>query len=427
MNKQPTGPERQQIEALIGAKGGAALRYRKLGVTAALVLLAGAGLWYWLQPSGGGEGLRYTTDSATRGDLIIKVTATGAVQPTTKVDLSSELSGTVRKVLVDFNSQVKTGDILAELDKVKLEATLAASRARLSVALAQVQDAEVSLAEKKLAWERKQRLSENNYGSLQDRDTAKAAYDRAAAQLISAHANVDMAKADLELSRTNLERASIRSPINGVILMRKVDPGQTVASSLQAPVLFTIAEDLSRIEIQVDVDEADVGKVKAEMRATFAVDAYPNRRFDAKIRLLRFGSEVVQGVVTYKAILAAENNDRLLRPGMTATAEIIVQTEKDALTIANQALRFTPAVATGNADTRGFLERILPGRPQFRAASRPQQARGAQRRIWVLRDGLPAPVNVRVGPTDGRRTLIAGGDLKEGDAVIVDSATPRRR
>lgn len=427
MNEQPAGLNRQQIEAVLGSGASGARRWMKWGAWLTGAALIAFGAWYWMQGGNSADGLRYSTDAAVRGDLVVKVTATGAVQPTTKVDISSELSGTVRRVLVDFNSQVKTGDILAELDKVKLEASLAAMRARLSVALAQVQDAEVSLAEKKLAWERKQRLSENNFASVQDRDTAKAAYDRAAAMLISAFASVEAAKAELELARVNLERASIRSPINGVILMRKVDPGQTVASSLQAPVLFTIAEDLSRIEIQVDVDEADVGKVKADMPATFAVDAYPNRRFDAKIRLLRYGSEVVQGVVTYKAILSAENSELLLRPGMTATAEIIVQTETNALTIANQALRFSPAAAAGAADNRSFLERILPGRPQFREASRPQQARGAQRRIWVLREGQAVPVSVSIGPTDGRRTVIASGALKEGDEVIVDAATSRNR
>ena len=263
----------------------------------------------------------YTTSPAARGELIVRVTATGTIQPTTQVDISSEMSGIVRKVVVDFNSVVKTGDVLAELDRAKLEASVEASRARLSVSLANVQDALASLNEKKLAWDRKQQLAKNDHASKQDLDTARAAYERAAAILTSAYANVDLAKAELKLQETNLERTRIVSPINGVILMRKVDPGQTVASSLQAPVLFTIAEDLTKVEVQVNVDEADVGMVQDRQVATFTVDAYPNRKFGAKVRALRYGSEVVQGVVTYKAILATDNATLLLRPGMTATAE----------------------------------------------------------------------------------------------------------
>lgn len=412
--------DKAELEALL--KQQAAGSGRKVGrALIILLLLAGAGLGGWYYFAGGSQEttLQYTTEPAERGALIVKVTATGTVQPTTQIDISSELSGIVRSVNVDFNSRVKVGDVLAELDRSKMLASVEAARAKLSVALANVQDAQVALAEKKLAWERKERLARNDIASKQDRDAARAAYDRASAAVVSALANVDMVKAELKLQETNLERTRIVSPINGIVLMRKVDPGQTVASSLQAPVLFTIAEDLTKMEVQVDVDEADVGKVKAGQAAVFTVDAYPAMKFQANIRDVYFGSQVVQGVVTYKGILTTDNTRFLLRPGMTATAEIVVQNIKDALTIPNQALRYAPPARRNN--NRGFLRSLLPGRPNFRPPSR-QQANGSSRRIWVLREGEAMAVNVVIGASDGKRTQIVKGDIRPGDAVIIDSS-----
>jgi HlyD family secretion protein len=270
--------------------------------------------------SGSGSERSFVVEPAKRSDLTVIITATGSVQPTNKVDISSELSGTVRTVFADHNSAVKVGEVLAELDTDKLKATLNSSRAKLLAARAKVRDAEVTLIEKKIAFERKQSLATSKVSSQQDLDTAKAANDRAAAGVESTKADVGVAEAEVVLNETNLAKARIVSPINGVVLKRSVDPGQTVASSLQAPVLFTIAEDLTQMEVQVDVDEADVGRVKEGQQGTFSVDAYPDRKFQARIRELRYGSEVVQGVVTYKAVLSTENPDLLLRPGMTATA-----------------------------------------------------------------------------------------------------------
>jgi HlyD family secretion protein len=215
------------------------------------------------------------------------------------------------------------------------------------------------------------------------------------------------------------------SPINGVVLKRNVDPGQTVASSLQAPVLFTIAENLKQMEIQVDVDEADVGKVNEGQQGTFSVDAYPDRKFEARIRELRFGSEVVQGVVTYKAVLSTDNSDLLLRPGMTATAEIVVQMVTKALTVPNSALRYTPPARESTEQNTSLLRklRLLPGRRPFRPAS--QREGGPKRRVWVLENGAPAPVPVVVGASDGQRTEILEGEIKEGQGVIVDSTTAK--
>jgi HlyD family secretion protein len=425
MNKPTSKIERVEIEALLGAKISPwrrVLRPGRLALGALLVAAAvGVYVFYFAPASTSGNAIDYVTEPASTARITVRVTATGTVQPTNQVDISSELSGTVREVRVDYNSVVKAGDVLAALDSVKLNATAESSRARLGAAQAELRDAQISLEEKLGTWDRKRKLGVGDVSSAQDRETAKAAYDRAVVAIETAKANILSAQAQLTLDETNLVRARIVSPIDGVVLMRKVDPGQTVASSLQAPILFTIAEDLKRMEVQVDVDEADVGRVKENQPATFSVDAYPDRRFDATIRMVRFGSEVVQGVVTYKAVLTTDNSGLLLRPGMTATAEIIVDEVADALTVSNQALRFTPPQAQPAQPARSLLQRIIPGgRPQFRAPSAP--AASGARKVYVLRDGVPVAVPVVTGVSDDKRTQIVKGNLKAGDAVILDRA-----
>ena len=400
------------------------LRVRRLLIWVVGIALMVAAAYFWLDRSGDNVAQTYRTEAATRGDLIVVVTATGSVQPSNKVDVSSELSGVVRKVFVDYNSLVKVGDVLAELDTDKLKATVDSSRAHMASAKAKVADAEATLEEKKAEFERKKGLAARQVASVQDLDAAKAAFDRASAGLISAKADVGVAEAQLNLDITNLSKARIVSPINGIVLKRNVDPGQTVASSLQAPVLFSLADDLKRMELQVDIDEADVGMVAEGQVAAFAVDAYPSRRFPAQIRMLRYGSEIVQGVVTYKAVLTIDNAELLLRPGMTATATITVENVKDALLVPNGALRYSPATRAA-ADNRSFFERLMPGRPGNRPVT-PNDAAGRNRQVWVLRDGAPVPVRVVVGSTDGRRTVIAQGNLKAGDKVIVDSVSAGR-
>jgi HlyD family secretion protein len=385
-----------------------------------------AALVYGLFGTGGSQnGVRYVTEPVTMGDLTVTVTATGTVQPTNEVEVSSELSGIVRNVMVDYNSAVETGQTLAELDTDKLKATVDSSRAKLQAAKAKVSEAEATVLETKLERDRQERLVAKKVGAEQQLETADAAHKRALAALESAKADVAAAAADLALNETNLGKAEIRSPITGIVLSRNVEPGQTVASSLQAPVLFTIAEDLTKMEVQVDVDEADVGNVKEGQKATFTVDAYPDKKFTATIRELRFGSEVVQGVVTYKAVLITDNSELLLRPGMTATAEIVAREVKDAVTVPNAALRFSPPAETQNVDQRNFLQKIMPGPPRLRRPSSAQQPTGPERKIWVLADGAPKEVSVTVGPSDGKRTQIVSGALKSGQAVIVDTATTK--
>lgn len=425
MNDQPRNRISREdvqsaLEMNVGPRAGLWRRWRWWVAGTAVVVLAAIGI---ALAGGGsvGNGVRYVTEKARRGDLTVVVTATGSVQPTNQVDVSSELSGIIRKVFVDYNAKVKVGQPLAELDTDKLKATVDSSRAKLAAARAHVVEAEATIKEAKLDYQRKQTLAARNVTSARDLEVAQAAYDRAIAAHASAIADVDAARADLKLNETNLKKSCICSPISGIVLKRNVEPGQTVASSFQAPVLFTIAEDLTKMEVQVDVDEADVGKVHEGQTATFSVDAYPDRKFSARIRELRFGSEVIQGVVTYKAVLTTDNSDLLLRPGMTATAEIVVQHVKNALTVPNEALRFSLPTNEQGAESRSFLRRLLPGRPRFRAPSK-RPSTGPERTLWVLAGGKPVARTVTVGATDGKDTEILKGGIEPGADVIVDTA-----
>jgi HlyD family secretion protein len=426
VNKPVEPQQLRNITQVLGLEAaGAKPSRRRIAIYGAIgtALLA---LLVWLAASSrSGSAVRYVSAPVVRGNLTVIVTATGSVQPTNHVDISSELSGTVRKVNVDFNSAVKIGEVLAELDTDKLAATVESSRARVAAAKARVGEADATRIEKERDLARKSDLAERKVASTLDLDTARAAHDRAVAALASARADVDVAEAELKLNQANLAKARIVSPIAGVVLMRNVDPGQTVASSLQAPVLFSIAEDLRQMEVQVDVDEADVGKVSEGQAATFAVDAYPERRFSARIRELRYGSEVVQGVVTYKAVLSTDNAELLLRPGMTATAEIAVQHVEHALLIPNAALRFSPPIEDEADKGGGLLRTLLGSRPRFRSASKRENT-GTSRTVWVLQDGEPAPIAIGIGPSDGRRTAVLQGELLEAHAVITDAVKTQR-
>lgn len=244
------------------------------------------------------------------------------------------------------------------------------------------------------------------------------------ASLASAHADVGVAEADLRLNETNLAKACICSPISGVVLKRNIDPGQTVAASFQAPVLFSIAEDLKQMELQVDVDEADVGKVRVGQTASFSVDTFPDQKFSATIRDVRYASETIQGVVPYKAVLDIDNSEMLLRPGMTATAEIRVTEIADALLLPNAALRYMPPVADATA-SKGFWRQLLPGPARFRPASSREDT-GPHRTVWILRNGAPTQTRIAVGSSDGKQTEVRSGNLAAGDALIVDQTAGKR-
>ena len=399
---------------------------------AAAVLLIAAGLVWWQSGQRAAAAPSFVTEPVQRGTLSVTVSADGTLQPTRSVNIGSELSGTVARVLVDVNDRVKKGQVLVELDTAKLRDQIARSRAALASAQAGVAQAAATLkeAQANLArLEEVQKLSGGKVPAPTEIDTARAALDRARAAEASARASVASAQAQLSTDETNLSKASIRAPIDGVVLTRTVDPGNAVAASLQAVTLFTLAEDLSRLQLEVNVDETDVGLVANGQKASFTVGAYLNRRYPATVTRVAYGSTKTDNVVTYTTRLDVDNQDLTLRPGMTATATIQTSERQPALLVPNTALRFTPAgaaaasAAAGNAG--GIVSQLMP-RPPGGVARRSAtvagtgNAVGASRQLWVLREGAPVAVRVTAGATDGKRTEVSGPGLAEGDAVIVD-------
>ena len=296
-------PTPEDVQASLGvSKGGRGpVRWRRWLVLA-LVALAAAALGWWLF-GGTASKTTYQTEAVKKSDITVQVTATGTVQPTTKVEVSSELSGVVRKVNVDANSLVKKGEAMAELDTERLSAQIAKARANVAAAEAQAVTAQATVKETERVLPRQQTLRSRGINANQDLDSARAAADRANAGLVAAQANVDVARADLTLQQTDLSKAIIASPVDGVVLSRAVEPGQTVASSLQAPVLFTLAEDLKHMRVEANVDEADIGVVHEGQTANFTVDAYRGQSFPARITKVEFSPQTTDGVVTYTAIL----------------------------------------------------------------------------------------------------------------------------
>src|SRR5262245_16302764 len=318
--------------------------WRRLTFWIALVLLVAviAGVVFWRERSAAAAVPTYTTQPIARGNLTLSVMANGTLQPTRAVNIGSELSGTVARVLVDVNDQVKKGQVLVVLDTAKLQDQIVKSRATLASASASVSQADATLKEAQgnlTRLEEVSRLSGGKVPSPLELDNARAAVERGQADAASARASVSSAKAQLATDETNLSKASIRSPIDGVVLTRSVDPGNAVAASLQAVTLFSIAEDLSKLRLQVNVDEADVGAVKVGQKANFTVSAYTGRRYPATITRVAFGSTTTDNVVTYVTYLDVDNADLSLRPGMTATATITATELRDALLVPNTALR----------------------------------------------------------------------------------------
>ncbi len=395
-----------------------------------LIVLA-IGAWLFFRSGDEAAAPRYSTEAVTTGTLVVKVSATGNLQPTNTVDVGSELSGIVDKVYVDDNDAVKQGQLLAQLDLSRLNDAVTKSRASLAAARAQVLQAQATVAEAQATLERFQQVSQLSGGKVPSRtemDTAAANLKRANANVASAQASVTQAQATLQSDETNLGKASIRSPINGVVLSREIDPGQTVAASFQAPVLFKLAEDLTKMELRVNVDEADVGQVKAGQKATFNVDAWPGREYTAAITRVGYGAQETAGVVSYLTVLEVDNADLSLRPGMTGTADITTLVHENALLVPNAALRFTPETTPVSEKKSGsnVMGALMPRMPRAPRKTKPAGKAGAAQELWVLQDGQPVAIEVQAGATNGRVTEITGGALKAGMQVITEALSPRQ-
>lgn len=412
----------EELKALLASAARPKRRWglRLVGLLALASLGYGAYLW-----SSDGTTVSYTTSELKPGNLTVLVTATGSVEPTVQVDVSSEQSGTIREVLVDFNSEVKKGEVLARLDTDKLNADLKAKQAALASSRAAVSRARADEQSAKAKLDRLTALVSSRVSTQQDLDTAEFTFQAASAARQSAEADVISAEAALEQAKLSLSKATILSPIDGIVLSRNVDPGATVAASLEAPTLFTIAGDLREMELQVSIDEADVGRVAVGQTASFTVDAFPDKRFPAEITSIRYAAETVNDVVTYKGILSVANDDLLLRQGMTATADIVVEQVTDGLLIANAGLRYAPPapVTETTSGGTGVFSLFRPPRQAPPAAPEPT---GRERTIWLLRDGQPLAVNIEIGASDGQNTVVVKGDVKEGDRVITDQTVRSR-
>ncbi len=383
-----------------------------------LLLLAaaglGAGAWFWFaQPA---ETVRFATTVAARGSLVVEVAATGNLKPLTQVDVSTELSGVVRSVEVEENARVRKGDVLARLDTTRIEAQIERAAASVKAAQARVGEATVTRTEAEQAFGRAEQLSARGMVAEQALDTARAARDRGASAVETAEANLAVAEADLKLQQAELAKSTIYAPIDGIVLTRSVNPGQTVSASTQAPVLFVIAENLETMQLNAAIDEADIGAVTKGQKARFTVDAFPERRFDATIRDLAFASVTTEGVVTYQAKLDVDNAELLLRPGMTATVNIVTRQDDGALLVPSAAFRFTPPVQ----ETSSFSLRDLFS-PQRFGPRFGQQRSGGGRAVYVLEDGQPVRKPVEIGATAGDMTEIRSG-IEEGDRVVTGIA-----
>ena len=415
-------PSQADIETIVKAGESGPSVWRRL-IWGLVLSVAAAGLLVWWSSGSGQKLPLYVTQPIKRTDIVVEVTATGTVEPTDQVEISSELSGTVRSVEADYNDLVTKGQILARLDTDKLEANVELSRASLTASQARLAEATATLDEMNDNYDRALLLEQKHVTTLEGLLKAKAARDRAKAALMSAEADIRVAEANLKINEANLAKACICSSIDGVVLGRNVEVGQIVASSLQAPVLFTLAADLKNMELRVDIDEADIGKVKVGNEATFSVEAYQGRTFPAAISQLRFAPKTVDGVVTYEAILSIDNAELLLRPGMTATAEIKVAEIKDTLAVANSALRFAPPEEAEESGGSGLLGMLFRNAPNRAPSPTVTASANGRRIIWILSDGQAVGTEILPGETDGALTEIREGDVAEGDLVITDQTS----
>jgi HlyD family secretion protein len=400
-------------------------------VAVLLLLLAGGGYGYW-RVGGGVTEAPYVTTPVQRGNITQVVSSTGTLQAVVTVQVGSQVSGTIEKLFANFNSKVKAGEAVAQLNQDKFKAAVDQAKANLIAARSSLAKARVTVEDTRRTLDRMRELRKRELTAQSELDAAQTAYDAAVAQVEVNKAQVEQSQAGVNEVTVDLNNTVIRSPVDGIVISRNVDVGQTVAASLQAPTLFTIANDLSKMEVHTSVDEADVGNVWEGQQVTFTVDAFPSRRFRGKVYQVRNAPINVQGVVTYNAVARIDNKDLLLKPGMTANVQFLVSGKEGVLIIPNMAMRFKPPEDKDEAQELLRRERSRAAAPVGTRRTSRSGAAGAGAAgvrgnrsvtIYVLNANKPRPVQVQIGITDGSRTEILGGELSENDPVIIGTSS----
>ncbi|ABB45315.1 Secretion protein HlyD [Sulfurimonas denitrificans DSM 1251] len=392
-------PTKEAIELTV-AKGAKKSSKKYMWIATVLVLVFGTAAYYKFYNSK--SALSYLSVPVELKDITTTVSATGNLEPTNSVDVGIEVSGTIREVLVDYNTHVKVSQVMAKLDTTRLNSAVESSKAALSRYRANVAEAKATVVYAQGEFERVDKMysaTNGNYPSAREVDEAKASMDRAKAAYDATIAQTKQASAELAANEDNLRKAIVLSPIDGIVLERKVEPGQTVAATMQTPILFKMAEDLTKMRIILSVDEADIGDVKESQSVEFSVAAYSDKKFKGTITQLRLNSEIINGVVTYDAVVDVNNQDLLLRPGMTVSALITTSILEDVLTVPNAALRFTPPEQSDSQKKAKEALQTL--------------------HVWILKDNKPHEVELKVGKSDGSSTVVLSSDLKVGDSVII--------
>ncbi len=408
-------------------------RTRLIGLVAT-VLVVLFFLYRWM--AGGDSAPEYQTVTAEVGSVVSRVSTSGSLQAVVTVDVGSQVSGRIQELFADFNSPVKKGQLIAKIDPALFGAAVISAEANVTAARANVTRLTVTAEDAERQATRAEDVFKQQLISATERDNAVATARSARAAVEQAVAQLAQSRAALETARTNLRYTDIVSPTDGVVISRAVNVGQTVAASLSAPVIFTIAQVLRKMEVHTNVAESDIGRLKPGMRVSFTVDAYPGEPFRGAIRDIRNAAQVVQNVVTYDAVIDVANPDLKLKPGMTATVSIVTDRRRDVIAVPNTALRFRPegAAAAGSAPaaTGARPERAEGGQGQADGSWRRKKEGDSdddaaptpvvKRTVYVLIDKQPVAREVTTGLTDGRVTEITGGDLKQGEAVIVGIA-----
>jgi len=386
---------------------------KKIIIGAIIIAMIAASVYLALKKNGDEQ--QFTTKKVSLGKIKSQVTATGTVNAVTTVLVGTQVSGTIKSLYVDFNSYVKKGQLLAQIDSATFEAQVQQARANLSVAQANVKKSEAALIDTRRQFSRNKELFARKLIAKMDLDTTETNELSAAAQLEASKAQVEQARAALQVSETSLQYTKIISPVDGMVISRNVDVGQTVAASFTTPTLFNIAQDLSKMQIYTSVDEADIGKIKKDQTVEFTVDAYPEKIFKGRVSVIRNAPITVQNVVTYDVIVLVPNPDKILKPGMTANVSIITDEKNNVLSVPNAALRFRPPEKANAAKT---LSQKSPAR------TGPDRKGPA---VWRLENNKPKRISITLGISDGSNTEVASGELKAGDEVIVTAIETKNK